>query len=120
VNERPESITIRDALDALGIIGLPEIRGLPFEQRVERVEKWKVEVLRPRFKQLVRELHPDRVGGDTAAMAKVNAARDVLEKLEPVREPETHGHVVIVETTVIFGGPDGTTTSSTSTWRRSW
>lgn len=116
MNERPESTAIREALATLGLNSLPDTRGLPFDQRVELLEQWKTEVLKPRFKQLVRELHPDR-GGDTGAMAKVNAARDLLDSLKP-REEASHGRIVIFESEVTWS--NGTATSSTSFRSRRW
>jgi hypothetical protein len=42
------------------------------------------EQVRDAFRRRAREVHPDRVGGDTAAMADLNAAYEALSAL---REP---------------------------------
>lgn len=115
---RPESISIRDALAALGLAdSLPDGRGLPFVERKARLEAWKRDVLQPRFKQLARELHPDR-GGDTAAMAKVNAARDLLEGMVPRADEAPNGRIVFVERTWSTTTGGSFTSSSSSTWWR--
>jgi hypothetical protein len=99
--------------EALAVLDL-ELPPNPPEDPITRacvVEDWKRDVLEPRWKALVREHHPDR-GGNTAKMAKINAAHDVLVNLvvpAPARRSRT--------TVIIFTDADITSTTSTGTTR---
>jgi hypothetical protein len=81
-----DQVTMVQALITLGVHpqSIENLRRIPFPQAVEGLKKLQEEV-KPRYKKLAFELHPDRTGGDeakTKLFSEVTAANKWLQDLK--------------------------------------
>lgn len=115
-----DQVTLLRALAALGVHpqDLENLRRIPFEHAVEGLKKLQ-DGVKPRYKRLALELHPDRTGGDEAKsklFSEVTMAHKWLQdlKMQPPPPPQM---TVRVQRMVFYpqAHPFGGTVTATST-----
>ena len=63
-----------------------KLRARSYEEAVQRWAELK-EDIRKQWRKMAFELHPDRNGGDDKKFKEVKEAYDMLQKVEPTRQP---------------------------------
>lgn len=119
-----DQATLFRGLAALGIHpqDLENLRRIPYVHAVEGLKKIQ-EGVKPRYKKLALDLHPDRTGGDEAKaklFSEVTMTHKWLQDLQvqppPPPQPMIHvQRVVFYPAAHPFGGSVRTSTSTTST-----
>lgn len=116
-----DQVTLFRALGALGVHpqDLENLRRIPYQHAVEGLKKIQ-EGVKPQYKKLALELHPDRTGGDESKaklFSEITMANKWLQDLQMAPPPPPQPRMYVVQRMVHYPGahPFGGSVTSTTT-----